>query len=191
VSDSTLESMHAQGVRGIRFTETGQQLGDPSPEGVLGFESLEHFSGRLRDLGWHAQIWAKCEFIVAAASALRRYDIPLVIDHMGFCEAGRGVDDASFREFLALLGDGRIWVKLMPCRISKNAPHYRDARPLHEALLRAAPERMIWGSDWPYIGLDPSPPDAGEMVNVFDAFTADETLRNQVLVRNPAVLYEF
>jgi predicted TIM-barrel fold metal-dependent hydrolase len=50
---------------------------------------------------------------------------------------------------------------------------------------------MIWGSDWPYIGLDPSPPDAGEMVNVFDAFTADETLRNQVLVRNPAVLYEF
>ncbi len=191
VSDSTLQSMHARGVRGIRFTETGERLGDPVPEGVLGLDKLEHFAGRLRDLDWHAQIWARCEFIVAAASALRRYDVPLVIDHMGFCDAARGVDDPSFQTLLGLLGDGRIWVKLTPCRISKRAPDYADARPFHEALLRAAPDRMIWGSDWPYIGLDLSPPDAGKMVNVFDAFTSDETLRTRVLVTNPKVLYGF
>ena len=110
---------------------------------------------------------------------------------MGFFDSVRGVHDPAFKSFLSLLRDGPFWVKLIPCRVSKQRPDYADVRPYHEALVRAAPARMVWGSDWPYIGLDACPPDVGSMVDVFDAFTQDEGLRNQILVQNPAVLYGF
>jgi 2-pyrone-4,6-dicarboxylate lactonase len=191
-SDAQLQSMHARGVRGIRFTETGERSRGPQPaEGVLGLHDLEAFGGRLRELGWHAQIWAKCEMIVAAAPGLLRHDIPLVIDHMGFFDVARGVEDADFQSFLALVSDGRWWVKLSACRVSKRLPDCEDVRPFHEALLRAAPDRLLWGSDWPYIGLDPHPPDVGHLVDLFDAFTVDATLREKIFIRNPAALYGF
>ncbi|MDB6084701.1 MAG: 2-pyrone-4,6-dicarboxylate hydrolase [Gammaproteobacteria bacterium] len=191
VDGDTLESMHSSGIRGIRFTESADGPLAPRADGVLPLGDLAHFAPTLRTLKWHAQVWAKCDAIVAAAHELLRYDIPIVIDHMGFFDSLRGVDDATFRSFLSLVREGPFWVKLNPCRVSKQRPDYADARPFHEALVRAAPDRMVWGSDWPYIGLDPSPPDVGSMVDVFDAFTHDARLRTQILVQNPTVLYGF
>ena len=191
VSDEALRDMDGAGVRGIRFTEIGDRSATAPQEGVLRFEDFAHFSSRLRQLNWHAQLWASCDNFVTAAPALLRYDIPLVVDHMGFFDAARGVNDRAFQEFLGLLRHENIWVKLTLCRISKQYPACEDARPFHDALLRAAPERMLWGSDWPYINLDPSPPDAGAMLDAFDSFVQDEGLRDQVLVKNGERLYGF
>jgi len=191
VDEDTLQSMHSCGIRGIRFTEPADGSPGTRVAGVLSLEDLRRFAPTLRALSWHAQIWARCDAIVAAAHDLLRYDIPIVLDHMGFFDADRGVHDATFRTFLSLLRDGPFWVKLSPCRVSKQRPDYIDARPFHEALVRAAPGRMLWGSDWPYIGLDACPPDVGAMVDVFDAFTQDDRLRHQIFVQNPKVLYGF
>lgn len=185
-----LQAMHACGVRGIRFTQAVAP-GEPKPgPGILDLQDLQHFAPRLRELGWHAQLLVRCGFLVEAAPELLGYGIPLVIDHMGYFEAARGVADRHFQALLRLLETGQVWLKLTAIRNSTQAPHYSDLRPFHETLLRTAPQRLLWGSDWPYIGMDKQPPDVGDLLDLFDAWTDDESLRKQILVTNPAALYD-
>jgi 2-pyrone-4,6-dicarboxylate lactonase len=190
-SDPELASMQAAGVRGIRFTETAAPAPGQINVGTLTLENASEWAPRLVELGWHAQIWANCRRLAEAMPALLRLNIPLVLDHMGYFDASRGVGDPDFQTLLRGLESGRVWVKLTAIRNSKAAPLYPEIRPFHEALLEAAPDRLLWGSDWPYIGFADSPPDVGTLIDLFDSWTPDEVLRNQVLVTNPAALYGF
>ncbi len=187
VSDEELAQLHAQGFRGIRFTINGPR--SQQFPGALDFDDLRLFAPRLKALGWHAQIWARCEYLVDRAQELISYDIPLVIDHMGYFDADKGVGDAVFQAFLALLPKGQFWVKLTPVRLTKTDPAYACIRPFHTALLEAIPERLLFGSDWPYISMDAAPPDVGKMVDLFDAWTAEPALRQKIFVDNPRALY--
>jgi len=189
-SDAELASMHGHGVRGIRFTETAAPT-PTKPNGTLALLDLMEWGPRLSELGWHAQMWVNCQRLVDAAPALLRLHIPLVLDHMGYFNAALGIADPGFQALLRLMGSGRVWVKLTAIRNSTRAPHYPDVRPFHEALVRAAPDRLIWGSDWPYIGLNDNPPDVGALIDLFDVWTHEEALREKILVANPAVLYGF
>ena len=100
-----------------------------------------------------------------------------------------GVQDPAFQGLLALVADGRVWVKMTPARNSKSFPDYTDVRPFHDALARANPDRLIWGSDWPYLRMGDATPDAGHLLDLLDAWCGDETLRRKILVDNPARLY--
>lgn len=186
-SDSVLAQMNEDGFCGVRFTVTGPR--SQQFTGSLDFADLAALAPRLKALGWHAQIWARCEYLVDQAAALASYGIPLVIDHMGYFEPERGVNDRVFQSFLGLLKSGAFWVKMTPVRLTKTDPTWASIRPFHEAVMAAAPDRVLFGSDWPYISLDKNPPDVGKLVDLFDAWTPDATVRQKVFVDNPRRLY--
>ena len=190
IADATLASMNAQGVRGVRFTETSGP-GAQKFAGSVGLEEFDRLAPRVRELGWHAQIWIECDAFVAAAPRLLRAGIPLVIDHMGRFDVTRGTDNPAFRELLRLVANENIWIKLSAPRNSQRFPDYEDVRPFHEALLRANPDRLLWGSDWPFLRMGDKTPEVGHLVDLFDAWTSDESLRRKIMVDNPATLYGF
>jgi 2-pyrone-4,6-dicarboxylate lactonase len=190
IGDSELRRLHEAGVRGLRFTENGEHIGAPKPSGTLGLDALRRMAPRLQELGWHAQIWAKCQFLVDSRSWLESCGIPLVIDHMGMFDVARGVNDAIFQGFLGLVDQGTTWVKLTTTRVTKQRWNdCADVRPFHDALLARAPDRTVWGSDWPYIGMDKDIPDVGHQIDLFDSWTLDADLRQKVFVTNPQALY--
>jgi predicted TIM-barrel fold metal-dependent hydrolase len=189
-SDAHLETMASLGVKGLRFTETPDPRGGGRYRGTVGFDALNALAPRMRALNLHAQIWAPNGVFAANADALLSHGVDLVLDHMGSPDVVMGVDHGPFQRVLALLAEERIWVKLAPCRVSNNAPGYFDARPFHEALLRANPSRVLWGSDWPFVRLEP-PPRPGALLELFMRWTNDDALARQILVDNPARLYGF
>jgi predicted TIM-barrel fold metal-dependent hydrolase len=123
---------------------------------------------------------------------LRALGLPVVIDHMGRTDAGAGTVTPGFQSLLRLVGEGGCWVKLSGAhRLSRKAPDYPDARSFHEALVRANPERLVWGGDWPHPRMEGEMPDVGHLLDLFQAWTPDEATRARILVTNPARLYGF
>jgi predicted TIM-barrel fold metal-dependent hydrolase len=190
-SDSDLSALGAGGVRGLRFTEVAGPTASQNFAGRVGFDALYELAPRLRELGWQAVIWANADALASACDSLRKLELPLVIDHLGYFDVTRGVNDAAFQSLLSLVRDGVAWVKLTAFRNSKGVAHYADVRPFHDALVRANPERLLWGSDWPFLGMSANRPDVGRLLDLLDEWLGDDSVRDKILVTNPAVLYGF
>jgi len=191
VSDERLSEMNRAGVRGLRFVEMPDPSGSGRYRGSIGVDQLVPLAPRMKALGWHAALWAKCEDLPKILPPLLPLGIEIVIDHMGWLETGRGVSDPRFMALVALLKEGRIWMKLSACRNSKSFPGYEDLLPFHDAFLRANPDRLLWGSDWPFVRMGALTPDPSHLVDLFHAWVPDEGLRKKILVDNPAALYGF
>lgn len=187
ITDAELQRMHARGFRAIRFTETGARAA--AHAGSASFADLDVLAPRMRALGWQAHLWANCATTLANADRLRRHRLPVVLDHMGYFDIVRGAGDAVFQDFLKMLADGDFWVKVSVVRVSKERPTYTNVRPFHDALVEQFPDRLIFGSDWPYISLDEAPPDVGKLIDLFDAWTPDASIRHKVFVDNPTALF--
>ena len=188
VTDTELAAMHRKGVRALRFVETSI-AGGQRFSGAVGLDEFPALAPRMKELGWHAQIWTTCDTIVAAAPMLLAHGLPLVLDHMARFDTARGTMDTAFRGVLRLLIEGKVWVKMIPARNSTHFPDYNDVRPFHDALVRANSNRLIWGSDWPYLRMGDATPDAGHLLDLHHAWCRDETLCRKILVDNPARLY--
>jgi predicted TIM-barrel fold metal-dependent hydrolase len=117
--------------------------------------------------------------------------MPVIVDHYGMVDAARGVGDENFQALLRLVGDGVAHVKVSAAyRVSKKYPDYGDARALHDALLRANPERLMWGTDWPHPSIEAAVmPDDGHLMDLFCAWTPDEAMRRTILAETPARLF--
>lgn len=189
IDDKTLEAWRAGGICGLRFVEMRAPGGQRYP-GSVGADQLVALAPRMRALGLHAQLWANAADYAALLPDLLRLGIPLVLDHMGCPDPARGPSDPSFIAILDAMKTGLVWVKLSVCRVSRTQPDYPDVKPLHDALVAAAPDRLVWGSDWPYVRLQPSP-DAGRLLDLFASWLGDDSLRHRILVENPAALYDF
>jgi len=115
----------------------------------------------------------------------------VIVDHLGMVPAAAGVGDANFQALLKLVGDGRVYVKLSAVyRLSTRYPDYADARPLHDALLRANPERLMWGTDWPHPSIAAAAmPDDGHLLDLFHDWTPEGATRRRILVDTPARLF--
>jgi 2-pyrone-4,6-dicarboxylate lactonase len=187
IDDGTLDRLDRLGVRSVRFTETGPRA--KTFAGSLSFDDLDRLAPRLRARGWHADVWANCAESVAAAARLAAHDLPVVFDHMGYFDLAAGPQGETFQAFLSMLGDGDFWVKMTPIRLSKGKPTDPAVRPFHDLLLEHAPDRALFGSDWPYLSMDDARPDTGRLVNLFDVWTPDDDLRRRVFVDNPRRLY--
>jgi predicted TIM-barrel fold metal-dependent hydrolase len=186
ISDATLESWHAAGIRALRFVEMTAPGGSGRYPGSVGVESLKALAPRLRALGWQAHLWAtaaRCGELLPALAGLR---LPIILDHLAM---PAGAADPAFADILHHVRDGAAWVKATLCRVPRAGP-LETLRPLHDALLRANPDRVLWGSDWPYVRMDPAP-DAGAMLDTFLAWTSDDALAHRILVANPATLFGF
>ena len=125
------------------------------------------------------------------APALLRAPVPVVIDHVARIDASRGVDQPDFRKLLELVRDDRIWVKVSGAeRASHKGPPYEDAIPFARALVEAAGDRALWGTDWPHPNLA-HVPDDGVVVDLLASIAPSEAQRHALLVTNPERLYRF
>ncbi len=183
---STLAGLHDCGVRGARFSHRSGAAGNFA--GSASFEDLQALAPELASAGLHAELWTDCKALPAIAPAIRALPLPVVIDHMGGFDVAAGIDDPGFRCLLALLETGRVWVKLCAYRNLLAATDFEAGLPFHQAMLRANPHRLVWGSDWPHLRVVPEP-DAAQLLATFRRWTADDALVTCILEANPAVLY--
>jgi predicted TIM-barrel fold metal-dependent hydrolase len=192
ITDGELADLHAAGVRAIRFTHIAGPSLTRRYDGRLDLADLDGLAPRLRELGWHAQIWANCDVIKENQAHLCSYAIPLVLDHLGYFDVTRGVQDSAFQTLAQLLADGHVWIKLTSFRNSRQGAPYDDVRPFHDALVAANSNQLLWGSDWPFLGMagDRVPTVAG-LLELLRRWVPDAGLRTQILSHNPARLYGF
>ena len=191
VSSADLDAWNEAGVRGLRFNEMRAPSGSGRYPGSVGSEELEELAPRLAERGWHAEVWANLETQVQLLPRLREAGVPIVMDHMAGLDIARGVADPSFQAILLALQEGWLWVKLTLCRCSQDYPDYANLQPYHDALIAANPDRLVWGSDWPYVRMGDRTPDVAHLLNLFQTWVFDETIRDRILVTNPEALYDF
>jgi 2-pyrone-4,6-dicarboxylate lactonase len=193
VTDAELARWHAGGIRGVRanlFRIDGKAV----YRNGVGLDVLQKLAPRIRDMGWHAQIWVYAPDLPALDADLRALGLPLVIDHVGRVPIDRGVSDPGFQHLCRMLAEGVAWTKISGAdRNTRAGPPYLDYDPFVQAVLAANPERIVWGSDWPHINYfeDARMPDDAVLLNLLARWMPDTVLREQVLVRNPARLYDF
>ena len=189
IDDATLEHWRAGGIAGLRFVEMRTPSGERYP-GSVGFAALHALAPRMREIGMHAQLWANAFQLAEHLPALLRLGVPLVVDHMGCPDPRDGPDGPAFAQIVDQLADGALWMKLVICRLSSGGTDHAHIRPLHDRLVERAPHRLVWGSDWPYVRIQPVP-DAGHFADVFQDWVEDAELIRRILVANPAELYGF
>ncbi len=183
VTDRELADLHAGGVRGIRFNFVRHLGGAPDP--VV----TNRLIARVAPLGWHIVLHLDAEDIGTHRAFLDALTVPFVIDHMGRPEASHGLDQPPFKALLELMKNPLAWVKVSgPERISSMGPPFTDAVPFMRALIEAAPDRTLWGTDFPHPNIKWMPND-GHLVNLFAQACDDAGLQKKVLVDNPTRLY--
>lgn len=185
-----LAELHRAGVRGLRFTEMRDPAGGGRYRGTVGLPALHALAPAMRQVGLHAQLWCPLDLVLAERAALRALGLPVVLDHMGCLDVAAGVGQPAFRTLLATLAEGWLWVKLTLCRVSRQPPPHDDVRPFHQALADAWPDRLLWGSDWPFVRLEPVP-EPRQMLDLFWRWTPDAAKARAILAGNPAHLYGF
>lgn len=183
-----LKRMADLGVRALRFHHMPHGVGFSS----LGMQSFEKLAPIMADLGLHAQFMMDANALDSALPFFKHWTLPVVIDHMGNVDGKLGANQPGVQQMCRLLGEGRIWVKVSGSyRVSTQYPDYPDAKPIHEALVRANPDQIIWGSDWPHPRMEKDMPEDGHLLDLFNAWTPDAGLRKKILVDNPQKLYRF
>lgn len=180
-----LARLHAAGARGARaFMLRG---------GVVPWEDLPALAAHVAPLGWHVQLQFDGAELVEREAMLRELACPIVIDHIGRFERPVPPDAPEVRALLRLLETGRVWVKLSsPYGVSRSGPPgYADVAAIARALIQAAPERLVWGSNWPHPNAPEPKPDEAALLNLLAEWCPDEAIRRAILVDNPARLYGF
>jgi predicted TIM-barrel fold metal-dependent hydrolase len=181
VEASELAASHAVGFRGARINLLFK--------GGVGMETLEPIARLIEPLGWHLQLLVDGRDLPALAPRLRKLPVPCVIDHMGHIPASDGVQHPGFQALLQLVRDG-CWAKLSgPYRISAGRYPYDDVVPFARALVEAASSRLVWGTDWPHVGVSVPIPSARELMDLLPIWIPDAEIRQRVLVENPPRLY--
>jgi D-galactarolactone isomerase len=186
VTDTELQNLHDGGIRGIRFT-----VGNPA-NAVVSIDMIEPLAKRVVAFGWHVQLNMPADKIVEHANMLMRLPAAIVFDHMGKPPLPSGTRHRSHAVIRALLDKERAWVKISGAYMNTEIgpPDYADATAIAQTFVRAAPERVVWGSDWPHPGPKEHPDDA-VLFDLLAACAPDEKIRNRILVANPAALYGF
>lgn len=199
VGDATLHDLDRRGVRGLRVNVESAGIRDA---GAVG-RALAQWAERIAPLGWHLQVYAALDALAALAGPLARLPVPVVLDHFAMMPAETASDDARAQALLALLRSGNAYVKLSaPYRLAASGmPGEAAVARWAGAFLRAAPERVLWGSDWPHTfreagrkAHEPSRYRAlpeGSLDASIRHWLPTPSLREQVLVRNPGRLYGF
>lgn len=187
VSEADLEALDRAGARGANFFML--------PGGCLDWDALKPVAEKVHALGWHVQIQLDGCLLADHADLLASLPTNVVIDHIGKFLGPADLDHPGFLALLRLLDEGRTYVKLSaPYESSVDAPPYmKDAGKRASALIKEAPERMLWASNWPHLGHPAlaDKPDNATMLDVLSAWTDDASVRKAILVDNPARLYGF
>jgi len=191
VSDGTLQELHAAGLRALRFLEMFMPGTTKHYPGSVDTQTLRALAPRMRELGWHPEIWGSVAQCADVAESFADIGMPLVLDHLAGANVETPQADADFKRVLARVRAGDAWVKLSLCRFSVPVADYVKARPFHDALVEANPANLVWGSDFPFVRRGENSPDGGYLVDLLHEWIPDAGIRQQILVDNPARLYDF
>jgi len=184
ISDSELEALHRAGVRGVRINVA-------SKTAVLTMEQAPRLAARIKPLGWHLQFFVRIGQSPTFERDIAGLPVPCVIDHFAHVCAADGLHSNEFAALLRLARLEHVWFKLIgPYRVSTRWPLYPDVAPLAQALVAAAPDRSVWGTDWPHPNAAHMPND-GDLADALGEWLPDAAVRRHVLIDNPARLYDF
>jgi 2-pyrone-4,6-dicarboxylate lactonase len=188
VTDREIEQMNALGVRGIRVN-----LVDKGGMPYSSLDDVEVLARRIHPFGWHVELLVHVHEDAGLMRRLASMAADISIGHLGYMPAALGADHPGFQAFLAILREGRCWVKLTGSyRITAlKATPYGDVTPLARALVAARPDRIVWGTDWPHPIVRIPMPNDGALLDQLADWVPDEAIRNRILVDNAAQLYGF
>jgi predicted TIM-barrel fold metal-dependent hydrolase len=186
VSDAELERLAAAGVRGIRFNFM-------QPSASITVDMLEPLAQRIAALGWHVQLNIRSDHIVQLEPLLSRLASPIVFDHFARIPPEAGAEHPAYAVVQRLIDRDRGWVKLSGAYLESKVgpPSYADVGALARAFMKTAPQRLVWGSDWPHPSVHAAWPDEAVLLEALCAWAPDEAVRRQILVANPEALYGF
>ncbi|MFK3799462.1 MULTISPECIES: amidohydrolase family protein [unclassified Pseudomonas] len=186
VTEQELIRLHEGGIRGLRFSlwNAGNQ--------VVSVDMIKPLAVRIAEFGWHAQIHMGAEQILDQQTLLANLPVPLVFDHMGRLPAGANVSHPAFRFIARLIDADKAWVKLSGPYLNtvEGGPRYEDVRSLAQDFATLAPQRMVWGSDWPHV-TEAHKPDDADLLDLLLDWTGSDAARQAILADNPAQLYGF
>ena len=187
VSEPELERLAAAGIVGVRVNFVS-----PQSWGITTLEMLKTLARRVQPLGWHVQVFMHGAQIVEARNVLQSLPVPVVIDHLGRVPQPGGTRDPAFDAIVRLLDSGRVWIKLSGAYMDSvvGGPSYADMAPLAREFVERAPERMVWGSDWPHTTATKAVDDA-DLLDILGEWAPNAEVRHRILVENPEVLYGF
>ena len=185
VTDRELQQLTETGIRAIRFFMFSG--------GVLSWEVLDEMAARVHAFGWHVNLQLDGRRLPEHIDQIRRLPGRLQIDHIGKFMEPVAISDQAFKILLGLVDSGRCWVKLAAAYETSRIgpPLYDDVGELAKALIKAAPERMLWGSNWPHPSVRDNPPEDAMLLDLLANWVDDDGIRRRILVDNPAELYGF
>jgi predicted TIM-barrel fold metal-dependent hydrolase len=184
MSEREIADLDAAGFRGVRF--------NPYNAPAAGLRGIEEVAARIKPFGWHVQLHINAEHMVEMAPRLATLPVDIVVDHLGHMPMAAGIDHPGFQLLLAMLREGRCWVKLSaPMRFEDERLPYPNVVPFAHALIEANSSHVVWGSDWPHVIYDGFMPNDGDLLDLLEVWAPDEALRKKILVDNPARLYGF
>lgn len=186
-SEARFRELHEQGFRGARFNFV-KHLG-----GMPDMDQLRTVLARIKPLGWHLDLHFDARDLPAFDAMLADLPVPFIIDHMARVPTRDGLEQEPFQVLLGLQRrNPGCWVKISGAeRISSLGPPFTDAVPFAQALVRNAPDRILWGTDWPHPNIARHMPNDGDLVDLIPQLIPDAGHREQVLVDNPHRLYQF
>ena len=185
-TEKDFERMHAGGIRGVRFNFVQHLGGRPD----MAF--FDRTVARLAEMGWHLILHLDAADLVEFRKKFEAIRVPMVIDHMGRVRAADGLHQEPFRVLLDFMRLETFWVKVCGAeRVSSKGPPFDDALPFARALIEAAPDRILWGTDWPHPNVGKHMPNDGDLVDLFARMVPEPDLQRRILVDNPARLYGF
>ncbi|MDP2241166.1 MAG: amidohydrolase family protein [Burkholderiales bacterium] len=187
--DAEIEALHALGVRGVRINTSPVAPFDPGRVNAL-LGRITKLESRLKGLGWVLEFLGPGWLTHALMPTMRKLDIDFILCHIGMFLAKDGVDQPGFRDLLKLLEGGHCWPKLTAPYRFATAPDFADAAPLVRAVAKVAPDRLIWGSDYPHLSFADKVGSV-QLFNLLGEWLPEETLRRKVLVENPEKLFGF
>jgi 2-pyrone-4,6-dicarboxylate lactonase len=186
-TEREFQTLHAQGFRGARFNFV-KHLG-----GVPDMGEFERVLARIGPLGWHVDLHFDAADLLQFEPMLSGLKLPFIIDHMGRVPTAAGLEQPPFQQLLKLARNlPNCWVKISGSeRISSAGPPFTDAVPFAQALIAAAPERILWGTDWPHPNITRQMPNDGDLVDLIPLMMPDALMQRRILVDNPHRLYQF
>ncbi len=187
ITDRELADFDAKGVRGVRLN-TDNKGGMP-----FGMDRIPDLAQRIAPFGWHIEFLFPGRDILDLMPIFEALTVPMSIAHFAYQPATAGVSAPGFQALLALVKAGNTWIKISGAnRVSEtDLPPYDDVKPMARALIEAAPDRIVWGTDWPHPNKYEVNPNDGDLVDAFGDWVGDEAMRQKIMVDTPAAFYRF
>jgi 2-pyrone-4,6-dicarboxylate lactonase len=187
IADDELARLDASGARGVRLNFDNKG-GMP-----IELSKLPELAARIRPFGWHIEFLFPGKDIIELMAVFTALEVPMSIGHFAYQPATAGIAARGFQALLALMRAGNTWIKISGAnRVSAtDLPPYDDVKPLAQALIEAAPERIMWGTDWPHPNKYVVNPNDADLVDAFGDWVTDEGMRRKIMVDTPAAFYRF